>query len=151
MVFFCISWKKTVFSLYFGGNLGLGLCVNPWSFGNVKTNSLQTFKITLRFLKTFKTYMVSSLKTIGTNTAGIGQQLLIKMLLLTFRHQTSGNDCTFIELDNFYMLSLTLILMETKLTSLCRQNRARPACTSMQPNQALYCWLTVFNFSFSYL
>ena len=40
-------------------------------------------------------------------------------------------------------LCLTLTLLEPKVISLCHQNRARPASTSMQSNQALYwyCWL----------
>ena len=43
---------------------------------------------------------------------------------------------------------LTLILPTPKLISLCHQYRARPpACTSVQSDQAQYCWLTVFKFS----
>ena len=39
---------------------------------------------------------------------------------------------------------LTLILPTLKVISLCHQYRARPECTSMQSDQALYCWLTNF-------
>ena len=37
---------------------------------------------------------------------------------------------------------LTLILLEPEVNSLFHQYRARPVCTSMQSDQALYCWLT---------
>ena len=37
---------------------------------------------------------------------------------------------------------LTLILPTPKVMRLCHQYRARPACTSLQADQALYCWLT---------
>ena len=37
---------------------------------------------------------------------------------------------------------LTLILLEPKVISICHQYRARLACTSVQSDQALYCWLT---------
>ena len=36
----------------------------------------------------------------------------------------------------------TLILLEHKVICLCHQYRARPACTFVQSDQALYCWLT---------
>ena len=36
---------------------------------------------------------------------------------------------------------LTIILLESKVISLCHHNRARPACTSVQSDQALYCIL----------
>ena len=39
---------------------------------------------------------------------------------------------------------LTLILLEQKVISLCHQYRVRPASTSVQSHQALYCWLTNF-------
>ena len=42
---------------------------------------------------------------------------------------------------------LTLILPTPKEVSLCHQYSARPACTSMHSDQALYCWLTNFKFS----
>ena len=35
-------------------------------------------------------------------------------------------------------------LLEAKVISLCHQYRARPAFTSVQSDQALYCWLTNF-------
>ena len=38
--------------------------------------------------------------------------------------------------------TLTLILLKPKEISLCHQYRTRPACTSMQSEQALYCWLS---------
>ena len=41
-------------------------------------------------------------------------------------------------------LGLTLILPTPKVISLCYLYRARPACTSVQSDQALYCWLTNF-------
>ena len=45
--------------------------------------------------------------------------------------------------DNSYII---LILLEPKVISLCHHHRARPPCTSMQSEQALYCWLTKFTF-----
>ena len=36
---------------------------------------------------------------------------------------------------------LTVNQLESKVISLCHQYRARPACTSVQSDQALYCWL----------
>ena len=42
--------------------------------------------------------------------------------------------------------SLTLLLMESNVISLCHGYRARPAWTSMQSDQALYCWQTIFKF-----
>ena len=39
--------------------------------------------------------------------------------------------------------TLTLILPKTKVISICHQYGARPACTSMQYDQPLCCWLTV--------
>ena len=36
------------------------------------------------------------------------------------------------------------ILSEPKVISLSHQYRARPSCTSMQSDQAVYCWLTIF-------
>ena len=42
------------------------------------------------------------------------------------------------------IIVLTLILLTPKVTSLCHHYRARPARTSMQSDQALYCWLTNF-------
>ena len=44
-----------------------------------------------------------------------------------------------------YDYILTLIL--PKVISLCHQYRARPTCTTVQSDQALYCWLTNFKFS----
>ena len=38
--------------------------------------------------------------------------------------------------------SLTLSLLTAIVTSFCQQDRARPACTSVQSDQAPYCWLT---------
>ena len=37
---------------------------------------------------------------------------------------------------------LTLILPTPKVINLCHQYRARPACTDVQSDHALYCWLT---------
>ena len=36
------------------------------------------------------------------------------------------------------LIHLTLILLELKVVSLCHQYRVRPACTSVQSNQALH-------------
>ena len=44
--------------------------------------------------------------------------------------------------------ALTFILLEPKAISLCHQYRAKPAFTSVQSGQALYCWLPNFKFSF---
>ena len=55
-----------------------------------------------------------------------------------------GWDCK--KASNFKRL-LTLILLEANVFSFCHQYRVRPACTSMQPDQASYCWLTNFKFS----
>ena len=38
---------------------------------------------------------------------------------------------------------LILILLETKVIGLGHQYRARSACTSVQSDQALYCWLEI--------
>ena len=46
---------------------------------------------------------------------------------------------------------LALILLKPNVISLCHQYRARPGCTSMQSDQALYCWQTNFKFSSWYL
>ena len=43
---------------------------------------------------------------------------------------------------------LTLILLEPNVISLCHKYRTRPACTSMQSGQVLYCWQTNFKFLF---
>jgi hypothetical protein len=40
------------------------------------------------------------------------------------------------------MNNLTFKVLELKALSLCHRYRARPACTSVQSDQALYCWLT---------
>ena len=39
---------------------------------------------------------------------------------------------------------LTLSLLAAIVTSLCHQYRTRPVWTSVQSEQALYCWLTIF-------
>ena len=41
-------------------------------------------------------------------------------------------------------MKITLILVEPKKIILCHQFSARPACTSMRYDQALYCWFTIF-------
>ena len=47
-----------------------------------------------------------------------------------------------------YTFSLTLTLLAAKIISLCHRQRARSAGTSMQSDQALYCFLINFlNFS----
>ena len=46
-----------------------------------------------------------------------------------------------------FVITLTLPLLEPKIISLCHLYRGRPACTSMQSDQALYCWLANFKFS----
>jgi hypothetical protein len=38
------------------------------------------------------------------------------------------------------MIMLTFNLLEPKVIGLCHQYRARPACTSVQSDHALYCW-----------
>ena len=43
---------------------------------------------------------------------------------------------------------LTLTMLELKVTNLCSHFRARPAWTSMQSNQSLYCWLSSSNTHF---
>ena len=47
----------------------------------------------------------------------------------------------------FSNFSLTIILLEPKVISLCHLYRARPACISVQSDQALYYLLTNFKFS----
>ena len=47
--------------------------------------------------------------------------------------------------------SLTLILLELIVISLCHQYRARPACTSMRYDQALYCWLILISTLYCYI
>ena len=39
-------------------------------------------------------------------------------------------------------VTIVTLILEAKVISLCHQYRARPACTSVQSDQALYCWLT---------
>ena len=51
-----------------------------------------------------------------------------------------------LEKGNISFHLLTLVLLEPKGIRLCHQYRARPACTSVQSDQALYCWLTNFKF-----
>ena len=46
----------------------------------------------------------------------------------------------------FIKILLTLILPTPKVISFCHQYRARPACTSVQSDQSLYCWLIIFKF-----
>ena len=53
-------------------------------------------------------------------------------------------------LQMYEKVLFTLILSEPKVISLCHQYRARWACTSMQSDQALYCWLINLKFSFWY-
>ena len=48
---------------------------------------------------------------------------------------------------SFLLRHLTLIPPTPKVNRLRHQYRARPACTSVQSDQALYCWLTNFKFS----
>ena len=43
--------------------------------------------------------------------------------------------------------SLTLILLEPKVISVCQQYRARPACTSVQSDLVLYRWMSNFQAS----
>ena len=47
--------------------------------------------------------------------------------------------------ERYFCIKLTLILPEPKVNSLCPQYRVKPACTSVQSDQALYCWQTNFN------
>ena len=42
----------------------------------------------------------------------------------------------------FIVNTLIHILLRPKVISLCHQYRATPAGTSVQSDQALYCWLT---------
>ena len=52
--------------------------------------------------------------------------------------------------DSLYIpLFLTLTLLEPKEIKHCHQYRARPAWTSGQSDQALYCWLTNLRFFIS--
>ena len=43
-----------------------------------------------------------------------------------------------------YILLLNPYPAGTKMISLCYQCRARPVCTSVQSDEALYCWITNF-------
>ena len=42
---------------------------------------------------------------------------------------------------------LNLTPLEPKVITLCYQYSARPACTSVQSDHAIYCWLNNFKFS----
>ena len=69
------------------------------------------------------------------------------MTLIDFgvnRSMVRGHMCrtTFLVIINPY-----LILPTPKVISLCHQFRAKSACTFMQSDQALYCWVTSFKFS----
>ena len=63
-----------------------------------------------------------------------------KLMVLIFR----GNLLLFIDRFLNYQIirwfALTLILSTPKVISLCQQYRVRPVCTSVQSDQALYCW-----------
>ena len=50
----------------------------------------------------------------------------------------------------FNLCLLTLNQPKPKVISLCHQYKARPACTSVQSDQALCCWLTNFKCSSGY-
>ena len=56
--------------------------------------------------------------------------------------QLTASDQHLVEVN--IRLILTLILLELIVVGLCHQYRARPACTSVQSDQVLYCWLTNF-------
>ena len=44
-------------------------------------------------------------------------------------------------MNEYGPMLLTLILLEPKMFNLCHQYRAKPTCTSVQSDLALYCWM----------
>ena len=52
---------------------------------------------------------------------------------------------------NLYRLIFEFSAGTESRVSLCHQYWARPACTSVQSDQALYCWLTKFSSWYSYI
>ena len=63
-------------------------------------------------------------------------------------HKINQNMTLVIDKYVYISLSLTLFLPESlEVISLCHQYRTRLACTSVQSDQALYCWLANFKFS----
>ena len=60
--------------------------------------------------------------------------------------KTMKNECKFVS-TCYRILTITVTLLQPKVISLCHQCRARPAYTSTQFDQALYCWITNFKFS----
>ena len=69
------------------------------------------------------------------------------IIILTMNISDSQNSSRRISAQNDEVIALTLFLLEPNMIGLCQQYTARPACTSMKSDQALYCWLTSFKFS----
>ena len=72
---------------------------------------------------------------------------------ISFRTRVQNGTLMFISADDgetvhIEVNCLTFILREPKVISLCHQYITRPACTSVQSDQVLYCWLTNFKSSF---
>ena len=56
----------------------------------------------------------------------------------------AGDDLIVYKMKFLGIIVLTLLLLEPNVISICQQYRARPACTSMQTDMALYRWPTNF-------
>ena len=54
--------------------------------------------------------------------------------------------CKVVFNTNLYRTELNPYPAEPKVICFCHQYRARPACTSMKSDQALYCWLAKFKY-----
>ena len=90
-----------------------------------------------------------------TNQDAFSENIILVLNTSMYRHtmKTYARKCTELseqlafpeqEIDP---VLLTVILPEPKVISLCHEYRARLACTSVQSDQTVYCWLTNFKFS----
>ena len=61
-------------------------------------------------------------------------------------HIFAYDECDWWDSRKWFRKVLTLILPTQKVITLCHQYRARPAFTSVHPDQTLYCRLTNFKF-----
>ena len=107
-------------------------------------------QITITFCSSNKSQPFSNIKITDKHIL-LGSNILIsvykrrkslKLFLLSIL--TGLQSSTFCLIVQIKVLNLSLL--EIKLISLCHQYRARPACISMQSDQALYRWLTNFKF-----
>ena len=84
--------------------------------------------------------------------------LMFEVMEYTLEHQLPNfSECWWDHVSSTFLIygqytvwsalpMLTLILLKMKEISLCHHYIARPTYTSVQSDQALYCWLTYFDF-----